>query len=363
MKPMGLALWLGVCSSILLGSPALAETAGTGNSTTATRGVPAGQPVLVDRIEVHIGSEIITTLEMEEAINQVRQRMSQTLRGAELDAKLKEAKQQLLDRLIETKLLLLEARDQKIEIQDSVVEANATKEIETLKAQFPDPEVFAKQLEAEHLTLEELTTQRKQIVRENMQRQRLLQNKLAEFKEGASLSDEQLKAYFNEHPQEFLSPARARVRQMFFGHPDTSLPSEMFNRQDAQARGKAEKALASVRSGRDFGAVAREWSEHKASAEQGGEIGWIEQGDTGLPEFEKAVFERLKVNEVSGVIDSARGFFIIQVEERQKGGPRPYSEVQEAIRQKMQEKKTETLYQEWMQALRKKYGVTYADKS
>jgi|GEM_PF-6878227 len=330
--------------------------------TPAAPAVPAGQAVVVDRVEIRVGNEIVTTQEIELPLQQLELRLKQDFNGKDLAEKMAAARKQHIERLIEGKLLLLEARDQKIEVQDAMVEESAQKEIDSLRSQFPSSQEFDKQLAREHLTMDELRKQRQAMVKENVLRQRLLQSKLQEFKTTAEITEAQLKNYYEKHPEEFRKPAQAKLSQIFVAVPDPGLPEDQFKRLDNQARAKIERALESVRRGRDFGAVAKEMSEHRVTAEKGGEIGFISQGDTGLPEFEKVVFTKLKVGEVSGVIETARGYFVVKLSDKQAGGQLPIEEVKGLIRQKMMSESSDKRYQAWIDTLKTKFRVTFAAK-
>ncbi len=88
---------------------------------------------------------------------------------------------------------------------------------------------------------------------------------------------------------------------------------------DADARARAEAALARIRSGEDFAAVARDVSEDKATAQQGGDLisyytrslGFESRNGKLVPPFEKALFS-LKDGEVSDVIHTRFGYHIIK---------------------------------------------------
>lgn len=83
----------------------------------------------------------------------------------------------------------------------------------------------------------------------------------------------------------------------------------------APARTKAEAALAEVKSGKDFAAVAKEVSQD-SSAAQGGDLGFMKPGQT-VPEFDAALFS-MKKGQVSDLIKTEFGYHIIKVEEVKK---------------------------------------------
>ena len=80
-------------------------------------------------------------------------------------------------------------------------------------------------------------------------------------------------------------------------------------RSQDEARARAEAALARIRGGEDFAAVAREISEDP-SAVAGGDLGPIAPGQL-VPAFEEAAFA-LEVGERSPVVETPYGFYLIE---------------------------------------------------
>ena len=95
-------------------------------------------------------------------------------------------------------------------------------------------------------------------------------------------------------------------------------------------------ALKKIRSGADFIAVAKEFSED-ISASTGGDLGEIERGKM-VPEFEKAAF-LIKEGEVSGLVKTPYGLHIIKVDKIFPGQTLPLDKVQEQIKNRFTDQK------------------------
>lgn len=84
-------------------------------------------------------------------------------------------------------------------------------------------------------------------------------------------------------------------------------------KNSVNAKNKIEQALTELQAKKDFGEVAKKYSEGE-SAKNGGELGWF-SADQMLPEIALAVYS-LKKGETSEVIESSLGYHIIQVENK-----------------------------------------------
>jgi parvulin-like peptidyl-prolyl isomerase len=77
----------------------------------------------------------------------------------------------------------------------------------------------------------------------------------------------------------------------------------------------AEALLAQINAGADFGQVAQQSSMDSLTKANGGDLGWFPRGVLVSKEVEDAAFN-LQPGQMSGVIQSAFGFHLVQVLER-----------------------------------------------
>ena len=117
---------------------------------------------------------------------------------------------------------------------------------------------------------------------------------------------------------------------------------------ESDARNRLQQLKERIDNGVKFDELARLHSDD-ASAAKGGDLGWINPGDT-VPDFEKAM-DALKPGEVSQPIQSPFGWHLIQVLERRNQDVT--QERQKLVaRQAIRERKAEEAFQDWVRQIR-----------
>lgn len=118
---------------------------------------------------------------------------------------------------------------------------------------------------------------------------------------------------------------------------------------DDEARQELLTIKQKVQNGADFDQLAKEYSDDKGSASQGGELGWVTPG-TMVSEFEQTM-DSLKPGELSDPIKSRFGWHLIQVLDRREiDDTDTFNRNQ--IRQQVFQRKVEDAYEIWLQRLR-----------
>jgi len=123
----------------------------------------------------------------------------------------------------------------------------------------------------------------------------------------------------------------------------------------AHIRAKAEEVRQLARDGRDFAALARQFSEGPG-ADKGGDVGSFARGEMESA-LEDAAF-RLKPGEVSEPIQTAAGFHLLRAEEDIAAGHKPLDEVRDGIRDTLYNEALESRFQQWLSRdLRERHHV------
>jgi len=156
-----------------------------------------------------------------------------------------------------------------------------------------------------------------------------------------AVSDADIEAYYKAHPDEFnVTQEKYRLAQILIAAPASDSPAQV----DA-AKHKAEDVRAQILKGKDFGDLARQYSDDDSKT-KGGELGEFDPND--LNDAVAAGVKNVKVGDVSPVVRTKYGFHIIKVEAHQVPGGMALNEVKGAIRQKLQADRSKQDFEKWI---------------
>jgi peptidyl-prolyl cis-trans isomerase C len=160
----------------------------------------------------------------------------------------------------------------------------------------------------------------------------LLANELIkeEVIDKVTLTEEEAKKYYENHPDQFKIPEKARFRHIMIKVEKTATDESR-----RKARERAEEVLIKVKSGEDFAKLAMEYSDDPASKAKGGDLGFFEKGRM-FKVFDEAAF-KLNPGEFSGIVETAYGFHIIKMEEKKKEEIEPFETIKDKVMTKAKE--------------------------
>ena len=283
------------------------------------------EPILQSDVMLDVSREIAAlqqSLTSEEAFNR---RADDILRRA-------------LDDAINSKMLLREAQLTGVSIKEDAIEV----EVRRIREGFDSNEEFLKALEQSGETLSDL--------RERMRKQALAivmrRKKQEQFEKEIVVSESELAQYYEDHRGEFQRPERVRARQIYLS-VDTDADR-------AKVRARAEALRAELATGAAFGELAKAHSE-LPGAEGGGLVGWVAKGDF-EEDLERALFA-LEAGQYSEVLDTAGGYSILYVEEKQSEGLATLDEARSTIEPKLREQAAQARYERWLAEVRKASNV------
>ena len=223
------------------------------------------------------------------------------------------AKQQALQSLIDIEVLTQQAKAEKLDVSTDEVDQRLAE----MKKQYPSEDVYKKVLEANHATEADLRKDLKNT---------LLMQKVLDKHVDVKLPPDAAEQFYKANSDKFEHPDEVRASHILFLAPDTG---------DVEAvKSKAAAALARVKKGEDFAALAKELSEDPGSKDKGGDLGFFPH-DGVIKEFADAAFA-LKPGEVSDLVKTQYGFHIIKVTAKRDAGATPFDEVKADVEKYLQ---------------------------
>ena len=219
-----------------------------------------------------------------------------------------------LNQLIDRQLLYQYAAAEKITVSDNVV----AEKMKGIEQNFPSAEELTKALAEDDLTIETL----KQAIKESMLIQNMIDTKVAV---NVKVADEAVKKFYDENPSYFVTPEQVHARHILKKFEQDS---------SEEAKTKARQELLDMKKQltegkKTFADLAKDHSDCPSAA-KGGDLGFFGKGQM-VPAFEEVAY-KLKVGEVSDVVDTQFGVHLIFLEEKNQGGTKPLSEVSDKIK-------------------------------
>ena len=350
--PLVVVLTIAACSK---GTPAQASTqspstkskVAVANALTAAGQSPAGQaaapatpaakpvPEQLPEVVARVNGEAINKSDLERAVRDIEGRAGGPVPPEQRDR----VYRGLLDRLVGYRLLVQEANTRKVAVPD----ADVDQRMNAIRQQFPNEEEFKKQLDARHLTVEQIRTD----ARADMAIGKMVDDEIGKK---VAPTTEAVKAFYDENPQSFKAPETVKA-----SHILVSVPANADAAAKAKAREKAEGLLKDVKAGKDFAELAKANSDDPGSAQNGGDLGYFQQGQMVGP-FNDAAFS-LKPGTTSELVETQFGFHIIKVVDKKDAHTVTLDEarpkIQEYLEQQNRQKETEA----FVNALRTKGKV------
>jgi parvulin-like peptidyl-prolyl isomerase len=188
----------------------------------------------------------------------------------------------------------------------------------------------------------------------------LIEQMKAAITKGVSVTEDDVRAYYDAHKADYTEGEVRKARHILISPFVTAagdeviLPSEV----DWQtAKAEAERIRSEILNGADFGTAAAKYSDDKATAEDGGDLGEVTRGQL-APEFEEAVFS-LRKGELSQPVRTQYGYHIIQVTDIIPRKQLAYAEVKESIRSALLAESKKRAWEDWLRERFAALGVVY----
>jgi peptidyl-prolyl cis-trans isomerase C len=332
LSSLAIVLLVSGCSR---NAPAAANESGSPATLSSTTGdavqpVPAQLPDVIARVN----GEAISRADFEEAVQEVEAQAGGPVPADQRDRVLRG----VLDELVAYRLLVQESRSRGTTVPDTDVDAR----IQTIRQQFPTSEAFQQVLEQRNTTQEELRAD----IREDMVVAKMLDGQLGPI---TPVTAAQLNDFYVQNPDQFRQAERVRASHILIQFPPNADAAAK-----EQVRSRVATILKEVQAGKDFAALAKQYSQD-GSAAQGGDLGYFERGQM-VPPFESAAFA-LQPGQTSDLVETQFGYHIIRVTEKQAARTMTLEEVRPQLEQFLQTRTRQEQTQAFVETLKAKGKV------
>jgi len=251
----------------------------------------------LDGIAAVVNDDIVLESDVEEQLYLFIMNAQIRPDSAEVDT----LRRQVLDQLIEERLIVAEAKRQGLQVSDNEIEAEVGRAIEDAKKRLGGEAAFQEQLTRENTTEARLREKYRTDLTRQMLAQRLVQKTIP----SRQVTQAEAEAYFKEHRAEFpRAPVELTLQVV-------QIPATPESSAVAAGRKKIEAIRKRITGGEKFAKVAAETSEDPGSARAGGDLGFFGKGV--MDETIEAEAFSLPLNRLSDPIRSPFGWHLLEV--------------------------------------------------
>ncbi|TGE34078.1 peptidylprolyl isomerase [Desulfosporosinus sp. Sb-LF] len=236
---------------------------------------------------------------------------------------LTQIKSQLLDRMIEGKLIAQEVKNQKLNPEDAKVKEQE----DVIKKNLGDATKFQDTLKQQGMTEPEL------------------KNFLAVYAKitgDIKVSDADVKAFYDKNVANYSQPESVKARHILVKTED-----------------EAKAIIVQLKAGADFQQLAKDKSIEPGAKDSGGDLGTFTKGKM-VPEFEKAAFAQKVGTFSTEPVKTEFGYHVILVEAHTNAVAADFAKVKAQVEQDALNASKDAKFQTYFDDLRKKAKTEYA---
>lgn len=326
-------------------APAAAPAGSVGTAAPAPAQAPAGaqtpepqlMPEQIPQVVARIGQIDVTRDDLLARAAEARGALAE--RGVRQPPPTRSFYRSVLDDIIGNRLLYRDLVARGLGAPKDEVE----RRMQEIRGRYPSQEEFERTLAARGFDLERLRNE----LAEGITVQRWVQETVIP---SIAVTDEMVKQFYDDNAEQMVAPESVRVSHLLVGVPrDADAATKEASRQ------KAEALRARIAGGEELAAVAREASDDRGSAERGGDLGWVQRGQTVAP-FEQAAFS-LVPGTLSQLVETPFGFHILKVAEKRPEKKLTIDEARGEIEMLLKQRMLEIKVRDTIQELAKKEKI------
>jgi parvulin-like peptidyl-prolyl isomerase len=303
---------------------------------------------ILEQVLVKVNGEIITKTEFEaRQVAELRNRpeLANASQGAELQKAVAEITPDLILAAVDELLLVQRGRESGYALGDQQF-AQILENIKTSN-NLQDETKFQEALKQEGLTMADL--------RRNLERQMLVsQVQRVEILDKISVTDEEARAFYDAHRQEFTSPSEVTLREILIEVKNSDRGVNVA--EDDAAREQTQEIRKRLLAGEPFPRLAGEYSS-AASKANGGLIGPLNSAES-APAL-RDLLSKMQVGDVTEPIRTQRGYQLLKLESRTDAKLRSFEEARGDIGNRIGEQKLRGEREKYLDRLRAQATITW----
>jgi peptidyl-prolyl cis-trans isomerase D len=143
---------------------------------------------------------------------------------------------------------------------------------------------------------------------------------VSKVRETVTVPEADLEAFYKQNIAQYSSPEQIRASHILL---------KTDGKDEGAVKTQADAIVKRIRSGEDFAALAKQFSEDESNSAKGGDLDYFGRG-TMVAEFEQAAFS-MKPGDVSDPVKTSFGFHIIKLVDHRPATTKPLAEVRPEI--------------------------------
>ncbi len=297
------------------------------------------EEIVIEKIVAVVNNDIVLLSEWEQRFALVRVQLQQIIDPVERKKKEESMRWELLERMIEDKLLNQEAKAKQIEVTDADIEG-AIKRTREQNGNIPEAE-FAAELKKRGYSMDAY----KAMMRGEISKFRLLQQTMASK---IRITKEDEYAFYKKMTsKEKPGPPEYKLRHIVFVLDEKPTPEQLKSQRE-----KAENVLLLAKqTPKNFAALARRFSQ--AGQDDGGDLGYVKMSEID-PVLGRAMSTMKEGTVHPKVLQTNMGFHVLYLEQLRVANVLSFKEARPEISKRLQQEAYENMYKKYVTQLRKK---------
>lgn len=282
--------------------------------------------VVIDRVVAVVNGDVVMWSDLQEEIVLARRDARNLPDGAELE-------RTVLNRLVEYRLQVQEAKREKIEVTDDELRGDLE---DFVKRNGGERDKIEAQLQAQGMTWEALRRLRRdQLLAQRVRSRRVVRR--------ATITEPEVDQYLTQNRDKFEAGLKYHAFHMAITVEATSSAGAW-----EQAKQEVESISVALAGGADFAELART----RAKDPAGGDLGWLARGELDVA-FERPLLA-LQKGQVTAPIRSGTAYHLLKLDDREELTAERLADARQQVRDLLLQKKAQERFDEWLEGLRRR---------